>query len=427
MTSIRDLINRLDEIQSSPSAGDGFFLELGENIEIETEILEIDSNGDIVLLGDSKLISILEDLNKIEEKKLTEDFDLVSALPYLSKTPVIAGVSTFFQTLLSPSNNYPYGATNSPPDRAYSDAIMAGKSSEEAIKIWNAVNDEMQQQIKMGAKSDPIRGDFTPAPETIPPTTGIGKADTPVSTNKTIDKPTASKISKISQFTSAKQAYDVLSQTVGNLYSPEKISQLSSIIQKYALPGIAVAAMLYGGKKLYDYLSNNSEKTVSEKINVPTVNYQGGDGMSSIYTKVTNNPFSKGTETLADKLKQTINGASQTLKQKTTINNLDNNTQSIRSLRSTSTVKESDREEFNEAKYQGRSVPLGKPMRGDVKKFKVYVRDPKTGNIKKVNFGDKTMRIKKSNPKRRKSFRARHNCANPGPRTKARYWSCRKW
>lgn len=82
---------------------------------------------------------------------------------------------------------------------------------------------------------------------------------------------------------------------------------------------------------------------------------------------------------------------------------------------------------LEEAKYQGRSVPLGKPMKGDVKKFKVYVKDPKTGNVKKVNFGDKTMRIKKSNPKRRKSFRARHNCANPGPRTKARYWSCRKW
>ena len=81
-----------------------------------------------------------------------------------------------------------------------------------------------------------------------------------------------------------------------------------------------------------------------------------------------------------------------------------------------------------EAKYQGREVPLNKPMQGDVKKFKVYVKDPKTGNIKKVNFGDPNMRIKKSNPKRRKSFRARHRCdTNPGPKTKARYWSCRKW
>ena len=83
-------------------------------------------------------------------------------------------------------------------------------------------------------------------------------------------------------------------------------------------------------------------------------------------------------------------------------------------------------EPMEEAKYQGREVPLGKPMKGDVKKSKVYVKGPK-GNVVKVNFGDKTMRIKKSNPKRRKSFRARHNCANPGPRWKARYWSCRAW
>ena len=80
-----------------------------------------------------------------------------------------------------------------------------------------------------------------------------------------------------------------------------------------------------------------------------------------------------------------------------------------------------------EAEYRGRKVTLNKPTRGDVKKFKVYVKDPKTGNVKKVNFGDPNMRIKKSNPKRRKSFRARHNCDNPGPKTKARYWSCKKW
>ena len=92
---------------------------------------------------------------------------------------------------------------------------------------------------------------------------------------------------------------------------------------------------------------------------------------------------------------------------------------------------------LEEAEYRGRKVKLNKPMRGDVKKFKVYVKDPKTGNVKKVNFGhggtsakkagQKTMRIRKSNPKARKSFRARHNCDNPGPKTKARYWSCRKW
>ena len=79
------------------------------------------------------------------------------------------------------------------------------------------------------------------------------------------------------------------------------------------------------------------------------------------------------------------------------------------------------------AKYRGRKVTLNKPMAGDVKKFKVYVRNPATGNIIKVNFGQKGMRIRKNNPGARKSFRARHRCATPGPKTKARYWSCKKW
>jgi hypothetical protein len=87
---------------------------------------------------------------------------------------------------------------------------------------------------------------------------------------------------------------------------------------------------------------------------------------------------------------------------------------------------QADLDSMDEAKYQGREVPLGKPMAGDVKKSKVYVRGPK-GNVVKVNFGDKTMRIKKNIPGRRKNFRARHNCDNPGPRWKARYWSCRAW
>jgi hypothetical protein len=90
-------------------------------------------------------------------------------------------------------------------------------------------------------------------------------------------------------------------------------------------------------------------------------------------------------------------------------------------------------DELNEAEYQGRKVTLNKPMQGDVKKSKVYVKNAK-GNVVKVNFGHggssakgKTMSIKKNNPERRKAFRARHNCKNPGPKWKARYWSCRAW
>ena len=99
-------------------------------------------------------------------------------------------------------------------------------------------------------------------------------------------------------------------------------------------------------------------------------------------------------------------------------------------------------ENITEAKYKGKTVKLNKPMRGDVKKFKVYVNTGKKNadgsiKVKKVNFGhggtsakklgQKTMKIRKSNPKRRAAFRARHRCDNPGPKTMARYWSCKKW
>ena len=90
-------------------------------------------------------------------------------------------------------------------------------------------------------------------------------------------------------------------------------------------------------------------------------------------------------------------------------------------------------EELNEAEYQGRKVTLGKPMQGDIKKFKVYVKNDK-GKVVKVNFGfggksakGKRMVIKAKNPKRRAAYRSRHHCDNPGPRWKANYWSCKKW
>ena len=98
--------------------------------------------------------------------------------------------------------------------------------------------------------------------------------------------------------------------------------------------------------------------------------------------------------------------------------------------------------QVTEAKFKGKTVTLNKPMRGDSKKFKVYVNSGKknadgTIKVKKVNFGhggttakkagQKTMSIRKSNPKARSAFRARHNCTSPGPKTMARYWSCKKW
>lgn len=578
MTSMRDLIDKLNEIESKPSVGDGFFLELGENVEIETEILEITEDGDIIVAGDDKVITILEDLKKFERQQINEVAPL-AVLALLAGGGSIVGGSLsnyFLGNIFGGGGANPAGefSDRSLKSQAYNlarakghddqtardfadDVVTKGPNSPEAKEVLNQTqNLELQARQELAAKTD----DYV------------------------ADKSEAEKLAAQGPFKDTKDAFAKIQATVQDNLPTDTIAKMAQYAKQYALPGAAIVAILYGGKKLYDYLASDS-KAVAEKISLPTVNYQGGDGMSSIFTKTTNNPFNQGTETLVDKLKQTIGGASQTINQKTTIKDLGNNTQSIDTVRSMSTAKENaeqydktsggpydrgsadayygrpprphkmapvvggvqgqmervpltdpkeiaaynagyseedDRKDYgesfneedsstlknynvykqtkdltilinknknyaavankngkvkwhgelasdggweftqvrstsprygvfyvnslddildmdpyelveaqdfqlDEAKYQGRSVPLGKPMRGDVKKFKVYVRNPATGNIKKVNFGDKKMRIKKSNPKRRKSFRARHNCANPGPRTKARYWSCRKW
>jgi hypothetical protein len=93
-------------------------------------------------------------------------------------------------------------------------------------------------------------------------------------------------------------------------------------------------------------------------------------------------------------------------------------------------IKEHVASLLTEAEYQGKKVTLNKPSRGDVKKYKVFVTNPQTGNVVKVNFGDKDMEIKRDNPEARKSFRARHKCDQKSfekDRHTAGYWSCKFW
>lgn len=82
-----------------------------------------------------------------------------------------------------------------------------------------------------------------------------------------------------------------------------------------------------------------------------------------------------------------------------------------------------------ESEYQGKKVKLNDPFRlpaGSNSKFGVYVKNDK-GNVVKVTFGDPGMEIKRDDPERRANFRARHGCDNPGPKWKAKYWSCYQW
>lgn len=91
-------------------------------------------------------------------------------------------------------------------------------------------------------------------------------------------------------------------------------------------------------------------------------------------------------------------------------------------------MKKTFKEFLTESEKEKKDKPLNKPFRtpDGPKKYSVYVKNER-GNVVKVNFGDPNMEIKRDDPERRKNFRARHNCKNPGPKWKARYWSCKFW
>lgn len=103
-------------------------------------------------------------------------------------------------------------------------------------------------------------------------------------------------------------------------------------------------------------------------------------------------------------------------------------TPGVKAYEKGSCVKEEDEEIYEDAEYDGKQVTLNKPFRTSdgPKKFAVYVRNEK-GNVIKLGFGDPNMEIKRDDPERRKNYRARHNCADPGPKWKANYWSCKMW
>jgi hypothetical protein len=265
MDSMRDLITKLEDLVAVPNNGDGFLLEFSDKMLVETEITEINEDGDIVILGDDKLLYILENLNLIESSE------------------------------------------------AYKVAVRFTKGP-------------------MGAEQDEkwIVVDI--------PAAGV---------NQRIYPETVAKIVRNNKQTKELKADGYYDSGVSVAFKGDIDSAI-----KHLKSELSNDRLIQGLKWEY---SRDLDKLEKAKANL---------------------------------------------------------------------YKDSN---LNEAEYHGRKVPLGKPMKGDVKKSKVYVKNPKTGKVIKVNFGDKHMRIKKNLPGHRKSFRARHHCENPGPRTKARYWSCRAW
>ena len=303
---MRSLIEKLTAInENRPTIGDGVYLEFGNLLQVDTEIMEI-SDDSITLLGDEKLFKVLESLNEIEEKH-GSPYDRGSADSYYDRRP-------------NPHKLVPNAHGGHDREKLTDpDEIEAYKKGYRENIGKKDYGESIEEGEVVPFKRPENRGDM--------------------------------------------QNLNAAKQIIRDMYWVGYMEETPD------LPSLSE----------YKQELNKIGYSVNIKFNPQTQ-----EDYAILTNRTTNERY---------------------------------------------TMDENDLigESLYEAEYHGRKVPLGKPMRGDVKKFKVFVKDPKTGNVKKVNFGDKKMRIKKSNPKRRKSFRARHNCANPGPRTKARYWSCRKW
>ena len=310
---MRSLIEKLTAIsEDRPTVGDGFYLEFGNILQVDTEIMEMTGDS-ITLLGDEKLFKVLESLNEIENKNLTEA-KLWRARDFGGNNNVMHYRDDYFI------------ATNTHDDG-------------DSRKVDHVL-------LKKMVKTD---DEATPAYQQIA-------------------------VLKVSPYRATR----------------DEINQAADRV-------IASSSNVSEGEVVSLHDNPQSLKRLAKMW------WHGDEAKHAQASKMLSN---MGWDIAEDDDDIVLNKGGR----------------EIRFF-----MDDLYEEMVSEAEYHGRKVPLGKPMRGDVKKFKVFVKDPKTGNVKKVNFGDPNMRIKKSNPKRRKSFRARHHCENPGPRTKARYWSCRKW
>jgi len=355
---MRSIIEKLTAIaEDRPTVGDGVYLEFGDILQVDTEIMET-SGDSITILGDEKLFKVLESLNEIESRNLSEAPITNIAMP--GDTPQQAAIR---KAIVAGLNQDYVEWSNIVDDIANITADGTVQLNPGATNFAKTMNNLLAQGGMPGAKVEVLKYDWE------------------------------------------KRADAKLAQEIKNWKS-----------WTYRLGMYLNNPMYYDREKNDAYIRTGGQvesigegEVVSLQDNPQTLKrlakmwYHGGEAKYAQASKMLSN---MGWDIAEDDDDIVLNKGDK----------------EIRFF-----MDDLYEELVAEAEYHGRKVPLSKPMRGDVKKFKVFVKDPKTGNVKKVNFGDKKMRIKKSNPKRRKSFRARHHCANPGPRTKARYWSCRKW
>ena len=340
MSDMRSLIEKLTAIaEDRPSVGDGVYLEFGNILQVDTEIMEM-SNDSITLLGDEKILELLESLKQIEESAISSK----TLSNYIEK----ASDARKHRKLPTHKVDNRYAGVHK------ADKILTARSKE-------TVKEE--DDDKHGSPYDRGRADSY-----------YGRRHNP-------------------------------HKLVPNAHGGHEHEKLTDPIE--------VEAYSKG------YRENTDKKDYGESVDEgEVVSLHGNPQNLKRLVKM----WWNGSQDQHAQAAKMIDNMGWDIDEDDDDVVLTKGDEEIRFF-----MDDLYEEMVSEAEYHGRKVPLGKPMRGDVAKKKVYVKDPKTGNVKKINFGQKGVKIKKNNPARRKSFRARHNCKTAKDRTTARYWSCRAW
>ena len=204
------------------------------------------------------------------------------------------------------------------------------------------------------------------------------------------------------------------------------IPNTAKVIVKYGIPAAAVFAALYGGKKLYDYIKDSNEKEENEKfLKALKKQYATTGGLQTESWK----EFFKGTDAERRQERRDKDAYDamrlDELTAKYEKQGLAPGKARRQAYRDVYGAPQTE-EGIDEAEYQGKKVKLNSPKRGGSKKFYVYVKNPKTGRVKKISWGDTTgLSVKAKNRGAVRSFVARHKCKQANDKLTARYWSCR--
>ena len=469
MSDMRSLIEKLTAIaEDRPSVGDGVYLEFGNILQVDTEIMEM-SGDSITLLGDEKILELLESLKQIEEsaissKTLSNYIEKASDARKHRKLPThkvdnrYAGVHKADKILTARSKETVKEEDDdkhgSPYDRGRADSYYGRRHNPHKL-VPNAHGGHEHEKLTDPSEVEAYSKGYRE--NTDSKDYGVNEADS-----------TGRAVTPTSRFRTA-SSFMHDPDRAATVYKPNKYDEKTGL-------GGYISSHAQSDEKFNRNIINQLKRNLDTAIGKP-LEFENGDTLeinpviakkalakienmkpqprheaikSIMQSKANFVRFFKGQGVVESEI-VSLQDNPQTLKRLAKMwwhGDEAKHAQAVKMLSNMGWDIDEDDDDIvlnkgdkevrffmddlyesivAEAEYHGRKVQLNKPHRGDVKKFAVFVKDPKTGNIKKVNFGDPNMRIKKSNPKRRKSFRARHKCHTAKDKTTARYWSCRAW